>query len=428
MPEIVMPRLVEHMEEALVSRWLYDDGDEISKGEEIVEIETDKATTAIESEFEGTLRILAEEGATVAVGAPLAEVGASHAESPEPEIVSESSPAATFSSRAAESDAPAAPAGIPVVSAGAATSPSTAPPASSSNGSGRIVASPVARRMAREHGLDLASLAPERASRRILKDDVVRALREPPPAAEPPAAAPAAPAAGEAAGSATLQELSRTQQLIARRMTESASTIPDFAVAAEVDMSGCVELRSRLKAAAEADVVQPSYNDMIVKAVASALRAFPRANASYRDGRLEMHSRVNVGVAVAAEEALVVPTVFDADLASLGTIARRTRELSQRVRDGHIAPAELAGGTFTVSNLGMYGVSHFTAVINPPQAAILAVGAIEKRAVVRGDELCVRPMMTINLISDHRILYGAEAARFVAKVRALLEDPWAILL
>jgi pyruvate dehydrogenase E2 component (dihydrolipoamide acetyltransferase) len=281
--------------------------------------------------------------------------------------------------------------------------------------------------MAREHGLELASLAPERPSRRILKDDVVRALREAPPRVEPPAA-PGPAAEGEALGSATLQELNRTQQLIARRMTESASTIPDFAVATEVDMSGCVELRSRLETAVEADVVQPSYNDMIVKAVATALRAFPRANASYRDGRLEMHSRVNVGVAVASDEALVVPTVFDADVASLGTIARRTRELSQRVREGAITPAELAGGTFTVSNLGMYGVSHFTAVINPPQAAILAVGAIEKRAVVRDDELCVRPVMTINLVSDHRILYGADAARFVAKVRALLEDPWAILL
>ena len=423
MSQIVMPKLVEHMEEALVAKWLVADGDEIARGDELVEIETDKAITAIESEFEGTLRIFAAEGAMVAVGAPLAEVGDAAAApgppaDPEPPDVGAESEAAGSSPPSAVPDsAPAAPATArtPAV-AGAAASTVTAP-RPNGNGSGRLLASPVARRVASEHGLDLSALVPSRASGRILKADVLRAIET----ATQPVVASAevtAPADGaDGYGTATLQDLSRTQLLIARRMTESTSTIPDFAVAAEVEMSGCRELRERLKTSlAEGDPV-PSYNDMVVKAVALALRAFPRANGSYRDGKFELHSRVNVGVAVAAEDTLMVPTVFDADTATLGTIARRTRDLAGKVRNGSVGAPELAGGTFTVSNLGMFGISHFSAVINPPQAAILAVGGIEERAVVRDGAVCARPMMTVSLISDHRILYGADAARFVARVR-----------
>jgi pyruvate dehydrogenase E2 component (dihydrolipoamide acetyltransferase) len=167
---------------------------------------------------------------------------------------------------------------------------------------------------------------------------------------------------------------------------------------------------------------------MVVKACALALRDSPRANGGYRDGRVQLHSRVNVGVAVAAEETLVVPTVFDADQKSVGEIARETRALAERVRDGSITPPELGGGTFTVSNLGMFGVSAFTAIINPPQAAILSVGALEPRAVVRDGEIVARNTMTVTLACDHRILYGADAARFLARVRELLETPAALTL
>jgi pyruvate dehydrogenase E2 component (dihydrolipoamide acetyltransferase) len=230
-----------------------------------------------------------------------------------------------------------------------------------------------------------------------------------------------------AKGESTVVELSRTQQTIARRMAESKATIPHFALQSEVDMEACVALRSELKDAMPTHPA-PTYNDMVVKACALALRELPRANSSYRDGRLQLHSRVNVGVAVAAEETLVVPTVFDAEEKSLGEIARETRALAARVREGTITPPELGGGTFTVSNLGMFGVASFTAIINPPQAAILSVGSLQARAIVRDNEILARHTMTVTLACDHRILYGADAARFLARIRELLEAPSALTL
>ena len=225
-----------------------------------------------------------------------------------------------------------------------------------------------------------------------------------------------------------MQELNRTQQVIARRMAEAKATVPEFTLQAEIDMDAAVRSRDELKAMAGEDAVVPSYNDMIVKAGALALRQFPRANGAYRDGHWELYSRVNVGVAVAGQDSLVVPVVFDADGKALGEIARETRALAARVREGSITPPELSGGTFTVSNLGMYGVSNFTAVINPPQAAILAVGALVERPVIRDGAVVAGHVMPVTLACDHRILYGAEAAEFLARIRELLEHPAALAL
>jgi pyruvate dehydrogenase E2 component (dihydrolipoamide acetyltransferase) len=273
---------------------------------------------------------------------------------------------------------------------------------------------------------------------------------EPATPAEPampaePAPVPARSDVAAAKGETTAVELSRTQRTIARRMAESKATIPDFTLTADVDMQECVALRAELGRLARKGVERstayeekgggaPTYNDMIVKACALALREHPRANGSYRDGRFELHSRVNVGVAVAVASddptagALVVPTVFDADTKALGEIARETRTLARRVRDGQVTPPELGGATFTVSNLGMYGIRHFTAIVNPPQAAILAVGEVAARPVARKKKAIVRPTMTVTLSCDHRILYGADAARFLAHVRELLEEPTALTL
>jgi pyruvate dehydrogenase E2 component (dihydrolipoamide acetyltransferase) len=212
-------------------------------------------------------------------------------------------------------------------------------------------------------------------------------------------------------------------------MAESKATIPEFTLSIDVDMEECVRLRAELKQISRSDTDKaPTYNDMVVKAAALALREHPTANGSYRDGLAQLHSRVNVGVAVAGENALVVPTVFDADEKSLGEIARETHTLADRVRAGTITPPELGGGTFTVSNLGMYGVRSFTAIINPPQAGILSVGALSARAIVREGQVAARNTLTMTLACDHRILYGAEAAEFLARIRELLERPSALTL
>jgi pyruvate dehydrogenase E2 component (dihydrolipoamide acetyltransferase) len=209
-------------------------------------------------------------------------------------------------------------------------------------------------------------------------------------------------------------------------MAESKATAPEFQLNMEIDMSGCVELRARLKEVADP---APSFNDMVVKAAATALREFPRVNGAYRDGQWELYSRVNVGVAVAAQDTLIVPTIFDADQKSLGAISSDARGLINKVREGNITPPELSGGTFTVSNLGMYGIETFTAIINPPQAAILAVGALKKKAVVDDSGRIVpRDMMGVTLICDHRILYGADGAEFLGRVRQLLEQPYSLAL
>jgi pyruvate dehydrogenase E2 component (dihydrolipoamide acetyltransferase) len=247
------------------------------------------------------------------------------------------------------------------------------------------------------------------------------------------ATGPAAPqpdysGAETAKGQVATEDLSKLQATIARRMAESKATAPHFYLRAEVDMSRAVDGRARLKAAAAEGEAVPSFNDMIVKACAIALREHPRANGAYRDGKFELYSRVNVGVAVAARDALVVPTVFDADRKGLRQIAADSRALAERVREGSITPPELSGATFTVSNLGMFGIDSFDAVINPPQAAILAVGGIAERPVIRDGEPGTAHLMAVSLACDHRILYGADGARFLARIRALLEEPLSLAL
>ena len=237
---------------------------------------------------------------------------------------------------------------------------------------------------------------------------------------EPAAATPEPTPAGD-----EVRELSRTESLIARRMAESRSTVPEFALEVDVDMSGVLEMRRELTAVAEPG---PSLNDIIVKACALALRRHPRANGSFSAGRFLLHPRVNVAVAVAVEGSLLTPVVPDADVKSVGEIARETRRLIERARAGQISPAELDGGTFTVSNLGMFGIDRFEGIINAPQSAILCVGAVRDRPVAIDGEVVIRPMASMTLAADHRILYGADAAAFLVDVRRFLEHPLAMAL
>ncbi len=418
MTEIVMPRLSDTMEEGTILRWLKADGEEVSRGEELVEIETDKATMVYESDQAGTLKLIASEGDTLPVGATIARVGDA--------VDGDGEGGLAVAGPAALGEEPAGAATAAPDTARSAPAPSAE--AAEAGGDGRVKASPLARRIASERGVDLASLAGSGPGGRIVKADVEGAGAGAP--ATPAAPAATADAIATAKGTTTEVELTKLQQTVARRMAESKATIPEFNVQIEVDMDECVRLREQLKQIArEGAEVAPTYNDMVVKACALALREHPTANGSYRDGRALLHSRVNVGVAVAADDALVVPTVFDADTKALGEIARETRALAERVRSKAITPPELGGGTFTVSNLGMFGISSFAAIINPPQAAIMSVGALAKRAVVDdAGGIVARSMLTLTLVCDHRILYGAEAALFGARVRELLQAPAALTL
>jgi pyruvate dehydrogenase E2 component (dihydrolipoamide acetyltransferase) len=488
--DVTMPRLSDSMEEGTVLKWLVDVGGEVKRGEPLVEIETDKANMTYESDTDGVLvEVVAQEGETLPIGEVIArigdpsevkgdgqpsaedeeEAGAEAAEDGEPEAAAGGEGAAEEPERAEaaaeakvgvgdgagteEAEAGEARGAAGAEAGGGETQPAEREPGTATRerrpagadggGDGRIKASPVARRMARELGVELARLQGSGPGGRIVKADVQAAAGDGGAASpEAPEAAPAEAPAEErppverapeprreevgVKGEAEVVELTRLQQTVSRRMAESKATAPDFSISLTVDMTKAVELRARLKEVTE---VPPSFNDMVVKAAAMALREHPRVNGAYRDGKFELYEKVNIGVAVAAQDALVVPTIFDADRKSLGQIARDARAVIQKVRDRQITPPELSGGTFTVSNLGMYGIEFFTAIINPPQASILTVGKLEKRpAVDENGRVVACDQMTLSLVCDHRILYGADGAKFLARVKELMEQPLSLAL
>jgi pyruvate dehydrogenase E2 component (dihydrolipoamide acetyltransferase) len=443
--EVVMPRLSDSMEEGTILKWMKSVGDSVEVGEELVEIETDKANMVFESDAAGTLiEITAQEGDTLPIGEVIARVG-DEGEAPSGDGKAEGEQTDDQPEGGGDGETPEAQAGDSPTQPdeGAKEAEAGGEPAApvaaegDGKGDGRVKASPIARRIAREKGVDLSSLSGSGPGGRIIKADVEGAEKAPaagPSAPAPAPTEPAGPTAGArekpetAKGSTETIELSKLQQTVARRMAESKATAPHFYLQAEVDMRRCFDARARIKAAAGEDEVVPSFNDMVVKACAIALREFPRANGAYRDGKFELYSRVNVGIAVAAHDALVVPTIFDADQKGLRQIATEARALAARVREKTVTPPELSGATFTVSNLGMYGVSNFHAVINSPQAAILAVGAIAEKPVVSDGEIVAGRTMGVTLACDHRILYGADGAEFLARVRALLEEPLGLAL
>jgi len=379
-----MPRLSDSMEEATISAWLKQPGDEFRRGEPLVEVETDKATVVYEAEADGVLgEILVAEGGTAALGAPIAKLAGGDD----------------------EDEAPDAPAAAPAPAVEAAVTVAAAAPLREE----RARATPVARRTAVELGVGLHGLSGTGPGGRIRKLDVVRAGSTP-------------TANGGLKGTTTAVPLSPTRETIARRMTQSRSEIPTFDVTVGVDMTTILELRRDVEGA-------PSVNDFVVKAAALTLRAFPAFNSSFVDGHSERHDRVNVGIAVATDDALLVPAVLDADEKPLAAIAAETRELAQRAKARRLTPDELSASTFTVSNLGMFGVHSFTAVINPPQVAILAVGSALRTAVeTAAGGVAFRDTALFSLSSDHRAVYGADAARFLAHLRQLLEQPLSVLL
>jgi pyruvate dehydrogenase E2 component (dihydrolipoamide acetyltransferase) len=374
-----MPKLSDSMADAVITRWLVSPGEAFARGEALIEVETDKATVVYEAESDGTLdAILVPEGAAAAIGEPIATLANGDGRAPEAPV------------RATEDGSAAQ----------------------------RPNATPVARRTAVDLGVSLHGIVGTGAGGRITREDVERA------AADSGTTVPQQAESGR--GEVSTLELTPTQATIARRMAESARTIPAFTVSTDVDMSLISELRS---GAREERDDAPSVNDFVIKAAAGSLQSFPRFNSSFVDGKVECYSRINVGVAVATDDALLVPVVRDADRKSLALIAADTRRLADAARRRALTPEDLHDGTFTVSNLGMFGVRAFTAIIDPPQAAILAVGGVRRAPVEDADGgVAFRDLMTVTLSCDHRVVYGADGARFLARLRDLLERPLALTL
>lgn len=394
--ELTMPKLSDSMADAVILRWLKSPGEDFARGDALIEVETDKATVIYEAEWDGTLdSILVPEGATVAVGEPIATLangdGAAGRETrPAPQQRELGTPT---------------PAAIPAAKSR---------PGPESSASSRPVATPVARRTAVELGVSLHGLTGTGPSGRITVDDVTRA------AAETASPAPPATTPHSGKGEISIHEPTPTQATIARRMVESA-TIPVFTVSVDVDVSQIGVSRREARAKGEE---APSVNDFVVKAAAATLREFPRFNASFVDGVVECYSRVNVGIAVATDDALLVPVVRDVDRKSLAALAKETRTLASGARRRTLAPEDFRDGTFTVSNLGMFGVRAFTAIIDPPQVAILAVGGARRAPVEEAaDRIAFRDVLTVTLSCDHRVVYGADGARFLSRLRELLEQP-----
>jgi pyruvate dehydrogenase E2 component (dihydrolipoamide acetyltransferase) len=406
MPEILMPRLSDTMEEGVVSSWHKKVGDEVAEGESLVDIETDKALMEYEADTTGVLEsILVAEGETAGIGRPIAVIRAPGEAPTAPSAPAPDTPAPAPVALAVESEPGAAAAG---------------------NGS-RPPSSPLARRIAREKGLDLAALTGSGPGGRIVRADVEAAAASGTPSA--PAAVPTTPKPTIPV-TADDEELplSRIRQITARRLAESKREAPHIYLTRHVDVDELVAFRTSLNAKlTAAGRPKVSLNDLIVRACAVALRAHPAINASFADDHLVLHKRVHVGIAVALDDGLVVPVVKDTDRKAVSEISKETRDLAGRARDRKLAPDEMSGGTFTVSNLGMFGIDEFTAVINPPEVAILAVGATRQEVAIRDGNVVPALRMTVTLSVDHRAADGATGAKFLADVVALLEDPLRIL-
>jgi pyruvate dehydrogenase E2 component (dihydrolipoamide acetyltransferase) len=432
--EILMPALSPTMTEGKLARWLVKEGDNISSGDVIAEIETDKATMEVEAMDEGTMgRLLVDDGSDgIAVNQPIAL------------LLEEGEDAAALDAAAAKAPpAAAAPAAEPEAPKSASTpSPqAAAAPAAATNGSGRIFASPLARRLAGEASLDLAKIAGSGPRGRIIKVDIEKAIASggaevTAPAAAPQAAAARAPAPSGPGAKALadmlgmeyeLESLSNMRRTIAKRLTEAKQTIPHFYLTIDCQIDELLRMRKELNERF-GDSVKISVNDFVIRAAALALMKVPAANASWDDEGMLRYKHADVSVAVATPGGLITPIVKAAETKGLGSISSEMRDLAGRARDGKLKPEEYQGGTFSISNLGMFGVREFAAVINPPQGCILAVGAGDKRAVVTEDGVAAATIMTCTLSVDHRAVDGAVGAEFLAAFKKLIEYPASMLL
>ncbi|HEY8617979.1 pyruvate dehydrogenase complex dihydrolipoamide acetyltransferase [Phenylobacterium sp.] len=444
--DVLMPALSPTMEEGTLAKWHVKKGDAVRSGDVIAEIETDKATMEVEAVDEGVVEdILVPEGTEgVKVNSPIARLaGEGEAATPAaeaPKAAAAPAPdAGTDSARASreqatdpvQKGAPAAPAPKP------APEPQKAAAFQAPRGP-RIFASPLARRIAEQKGIDLSAVQGSGPHGRIVKVDVEKA--QPGSAGAPQAKAPAtaptsAPAAaaprqaqsleqmGIAAGSYDLVPLDGMRKTVARRMTESFRDVPHFPLNIDLEIDGLLAARAKINGLLEKEGVKVSVNDLVIKAAAIALKRVPEANASYTPEGIAMHHHADIAMAVAVPGGLITPIIRQAELKGLAQIATEAKDLAERARTKKLKPEEFQGGTFSVSNLGMFGIKSFASIINEPQGCILSVGAGEKRPVARGDQLAVATVMSVTLTCDHRVVDGAVGARWLAAFKALIEDP-----
>ncbi|MEJ6391772.1 pyruvate dehydrogenase complex dihydrolipoamide acetyltransferase [Gymnodinialimonas sp. 2305UL16-5] len=436
--EILMPALSPTMEEGTLAKWLVKEGDTVNSGDLLAEIETDKATMEFEAVDEGVIgKILVQEGAeNVKVNTPIALIG---------EEGEDFSAAPSAAAPSSEASAPAADAGAEAAPAGGSEAPAPAPaPAAPAAADGsRIFASPLARRIAKDKGLDLTQIKGSGPHGRIVKADVEKATAQPTVAASetPKAAAPAAAAAAMPTGPQAEQvlkmyegrefeevKLNGMRKTVAARLTEAKQTIPHFYLRRDIQLDALLKFRSQLNKQLEPRGVKLSVNDFVIKACALALQAVPDANAVWAGDRMIKLKPSDVAVAVAVEGGLFTPVLKDSDSKSLSALSAEMKDLASRARDGKLAPHEYVGGSFAISNLGMFGIENFDAVINPPHGAILAVGAGVKKPIVGEDgELAVATVMSVTLSVDHRVIDGALGAQLLAAIKENLENPMVML-
>jgi pyruvate dehydrogenase E2 component (dihydrolipoamide acetyltransferase) len=417
--KVIMPKLSPTMEEGQISRWLKKEGDKVSMGEPLAEIDTDKATMEMQALGNGVLRkILINEGQSAPLGQTIAIVG-----EPDEDIsalLSEAPPAQPQQEQKkqeAPQPAPEQPQPQPQAKAAAAASPvdNGRQPQVAASDSGRMIVSPLAARMAADAGIDLRSLQGSGPGGRIIKRDIEAAISK-------PKAAPAPTFIPQAGAAAYRDEpASQIRQTIAKRLVTSLGPVPHFFLTTDIEMDRAAEMRKGINAL-DPDL-KISINDIIIKVAAAALIQHPQVNASFQEKFVRYYEQADVGVAVAIEDGLITPVVRAANQKSLSQIAAEVRELAERARSKRLKPEEYTGATFSISNLGMFGIDEFTAVINPPEGAILAVGAMTAKPVVRENEIVIRQMMRVTMSCDHRVIDGATGAKFLQTFKKILENP-----
>jgi pyruvate dehydrogenase E2 component (dihydrolipoamide acetyltransferase) len=437
---IEMPKLSDTMTVGTLVKWLKKEGDAVKTGDMLAEVETDKATMELESFFDGTLvSIFVKEGSQVPLGAALCAIGkagekveAPASAAPAPEAPAPKAAAAEATLAPAAAPAEAKPAAAPAAKA-AAPAPAAIPapaPAPAQESGGRVKISPLARKVAEEKGISTAGIAGSGPGGRIVRADVLAAAA----GGGKKAGAPA-PAASSSPGMAKgpvqedkVVQVSNIRGIIAKRLVESKTQIPHFYLDIEIDAGPLLDLRGQLNSALEKDGVKLSVNDFVLKASAEALRRVPAVNCSWEGTAIRHHPAAHVSFAVAIEDGLITPVIRDAHMKTIFSISTEAKALGKRAKDKKLAPAEFTGGTFCVSNLGMMGIDRFSAIINPPNAAILAVGTTLKKPVVKGDQIVIGQRMTLTLSVDHRVVDGAVGASYLAALKDLLEKPALLLL